>query len=134
MSLFYLYEVLLLDTIFIFPEYFSPPIIMNDYFWGVIVEKRSNLKKSIFSYGIIQNMQNLLGRMTKIGRILKTADLRMKYISSVFCFLVLYDLLISACTLNIKKYFSFDMIYFPVTGKSISRTELEIKTTFGSSF
>ncbi len=39
MSLFYLYEVLLLDTIFIFPEYFSPPIIMNDYFLGVIVEK-----------------------------------------------------------------------------------------------
>ena len=58
-----------MDTIFIFPEYFSPPIIMNDYFWGVIVEK--DLKKSIFSYGIIQNMQNLLGRMTKIGRILK---------------------------------------------------------------
>ena len=39
MSLFYLYEVLLLDTVFIFPEYFSPPIIMNDYFFGVIVEK-----------------------------------------------------------------------------------------------
>ena len=39
MSLFYLYEAPLMNTIFIFIGYFSPPIIMNDYFWGVIVEK-----------------------------------------------------------------------------------------------
>ena len=76
--------------------------------------KRSNLKKSIFSYGIIQNMQNLLGKMTKIGR--STDEIHL----SVFCFLVLYDYLYQLAPLNIKEIFSFDMIYFPVTGKSIS--------------
>lgn len=44
----------------------------------------------------------------------------MKYICPFFCFLVLYDYLYQLAPLNIKEIFSFDMIYFPVTGKSIS--------------
>ena len=43
----------------------------------------------------------------------------MKYICP-FLFLVLYDYLYQLAPLNIKEIFSFDMIYFPVTGKSIS--------------
>jgi len=46
-----------MNTIFIFIGYFSPPIIMNDYFLHNS-RKRTNLNKSIFSYGIIQNMQD----------------------------------------------------------------------------
>ena len=88
MSLFYLYGIIV-DTILYFPDILLP-IIMNDYFWAVIV-KKSNLKKSIFGYGIIQNMQNLLGRMTKIGSF-KTADLRMILCPFLFplCYMITY--------------------------------------------
>lgn len=44
----------------------------------------------------------------------------MKYICPFFVSLCYYDYLYQLAPLNIKEIFSFDMIYFPVTGKSIS--------------